>query len=111
MKPAPEILDVLFPKVRAEMLRLLFATQTKQLYVRELMGGSGLALRTVQDELAKLGASGLVTSWSNGYHRFYRANRDHPLSLHVLAIVRASARLPRVKKLPRPRLGRQRLRA
>ena len=111
MKPAPEILDVLFPKVRAEILRLLFTTPTKQLYVRELMGQSGLALRTVQDELAKLSASNLVTSWSNGYHRFYRANRDHPLFLHVLAIVRASARLPRVKTVPQPRPGRRRFRA
>jgi predicted transcriptional regulator len=111
MKPAPEILDVLLPKVRAEIFRLLFTTPTKQLYVRELMGRSGLALRTVQDELAKLSALKLVTSWSNGYHRFYRANRDHPLFSHVLSIVRASARLPRVRKLPQPRPGRRPSRA
>jgi hypothetical protein len=40
---------------------------------------SGLALHTVQEELRKLSAVGLITSWSNGYHRFYRGNRDHPL--------------------------------
>ncbi len=100
MKPAPEILNVLFPKVRAEILRLLFKTPTKQLYVRELMGRSGLALRTVQDELAKLSALKLVISWSNGYHRFYRANRNHPLFLELRRIVQASERLPRVKNLP-----------
>ena len=58
---------------------------------------SGLALCTVQDELRKLSAIGLVTSWSNGYQRFYRANRDHPLFLELLRIVQLSARLPQTK--------------
>ena len=71
MKPARDTLDVLFPKVRAEMFRLFFAAPKTQLYVRELACMSGLALRTVQEELAKLSALGLITSWSNGYHRFY----------------------------------------
>lgn len=100
MKASPELLEVLFPKVRAEILRLLFSNPKQQRYVRELMTMSGLALRTVQEELANLSAAGLVTSWSNGYHRFYRANRDHPLFPHLLSIVRISARLPRVKRRP-----------
>jgi hypothetical protein len=58
---------------------------------------SGLALCTVQDELRKLSAIGLITSWSNGYQRFYRANRDHPLFLELLRIVQLSARLPQTK--------------
>jgi len=65
--------------------------------VRELMTMSGLALCTVQDELRKLSAIGLVTSWSNGYQRFYRANRDHPLFSELLRIVQLSARLPQTK--------------
>ena len=44
------------------------------------MGLSGLALHTVQDELRKLSAAGLITNWSNGYHRFYRANPNHKLT-------------------------------
>lgn len=104
MKAQAEVLDILFPKVRAEILRLLFSNAKKQRYVRELMTMSGLALRTVQVELTKLSAVGLVTSWSNGYHRFYRANRDHPLFPYLLRIVQASARLARVKKRsPTPR--------
>ena len=50
MKAPPEVLDILFPKVRAEALRLLFSDPTQQRYVRELMAMSGLALRTVQEE-------------------------------------------------------------
>jgi predicted transcriptional regulator len=83
--------------VRAEILRLLFSTPQKQYYVRELMRMSGLALCTVQDELRKLSAVGLVTSWSNRYHRFYRANRDHPLFAELLRIVQMSARLPQTE--------------
>ena len=97
MKSGREILDVLFPKVRAEMLRLLFSTPQRQRYVRELMNMSGLALCTVQDELRKLNAVGLVTSSSERRRRFYRANRAHPLFSELLRIVRLSARLPRTK--------------
>jgi hypothetical protein len=62
--------------------------------VRELMNLSGLALCTVQDELRKLGAVGLLTSWSNGYQRYYKANRAHPLFADLLRIVHRSGRLP-----------------
>jgi predicted transcriptional regulator len=98
--PASELLYILFPKVRAEILRLLFFEPAQQRYVRELVVMSGLALRTIQEELANLSAAGLVTSWSNGYHRFYRANRRHPLFSELRRIVRMSARLPAVKKPP-----------
>ena len=100
MKASSTLLDVLFPKVRAEILRLLFSEPARQRYVRELMAMSGLALRTVQEELATLTAAGLITSWSNGYHRFYRPNRDHPLFSALFRIVRMSAQLPPVKKPP-----------
>lgn len=100
MKTSPAPLDILFPRVRAEILRLLFADPAQQRYVRELMAMSGLALRTVQEELANLSAAGLITSWSNGYHRFYRANREHEIFSHLLHIVQASGRLSRGKKAP-----------
>jgi len=69
----------LFPLVRAEILRLLLTNKDQELYVRELARLSFLSLRTVQDELAKLRAARLVLSRTNGYHRFYRANRRHTL--------------------------------
>ena len=107
MKTQFEVLDLLFPKVRAEILRLLFTNPKQQRYVRELMSMSGLALRTVQEELANLRAIGVVTNWSNGYHRFYRANRDHPLFSYLLRIVQTSGRLSRVQ-LPAHRRRRRR---
>ena len=72
------MLHGLFPVVRAQVLRLLFTNPGQELYTRELARLSFLALRTVQDELAKLESAKLVVSRSNGYQRFYRANAKHP---------------------------------
>ncbi len=74
--------------MRAEVLRLLFTNPGQELYTRELARLSFLALRTVQDELAKLESAELVVSRSNGYQRFYRANPKHPLFRHLTQIVR-----------------------
>jgi DNA-binding transcriptional ArsR family regulator len=88
------LLRSLFPQVRAEILRLPFTNPRTELYVRELARLSGLSLQTVQDELAKLEAARLITSRSNGYHRFYRADSKHPLyaTLRKLAERAATAK-------------------
>ena len=87
------ILQVLFPRVRAELFRLLFDPPLKRRYVRELARLSGLALHTVQDELRRLVAVGVVKGSSDGYHRFYAANREHPLGEHFLKIVQLAAKM------------------
>jgi predicted transcriptional regulator len=102
MKAKPRVLDLLFPEARAAILRLLFSNTRAQRYVRELMLMSGLALRTIQEELATLSAAGVITSWSNGYHRFYKANRDHPLFSDLHNTIRKSSRLPH-PRLPKHR--------
>jgi hypothetical protein len=51
------LLHGLFPAVRAEVLRLLFMNRGQELYTRELARLSFLALRTIQEELAKLKAA------------------------------------------------------
>jgi hypothetical protein len=105
MKSKRGILDVLFPAVRARLLRRLFTAPPRRHYVRELMDLSGLTLHTVQDELRKLIALGLLESWSNGYHRFYKANRGHPLATHLFGMVKLDEALPEIKDsaLRRPR--------
>lgn len=104
------LLHGLFPVVRAEVLQLLFSNPTQELYVRELARLSFLSLQTVQDELAKLQAAKLITSRSNGYHRFYRANPKHPLhaTLRKMVIEGAThpkpvARVRRSSRRSRPR--------
>ena len=55
-----DALDLLFPVVRAEVLRALFHHTQREMYVREIARWSELALRTVQRELATLIKIGLV---------------------------------------------------
>jgi predicted transcriptional regulator len=102
------LLHGLFPAVRAEVLRLLFMNRQEELYTRELARLSFLALRTVQDELAKLEAANLIVSRTNGYHRFYRANPKHPLYAAVTQIVRKGTGHTKAKprQLPSRRLQR-----
>lgn len=96
------LLHGLFPVVRAEVLRLLFTDRGKELYTRELARLSFLALRTVQDEVAKLEAANLIVSRSNGYQRFYRANSKHPLYrvLHELVRKGIAQAKPNPRQLP-----------
>ena len=98
MKAKRSVLEALFPAVRAEIFRLLFASARTEFYVRELRLKTHLALHTVQDELRKLSALGLVTSRSNGFHRFYRADRSHALFRHIHAIVELSEKSPRTRQ-------------
>jgi len=48
MKAQLEVLDSLFPKTRADILRLLFSGKKRQCYVRKLTILTGLALRTIR---------------------------------------------------------------
>ena len=76
--------------------------------MRELARLSFLSLQTVQDELAKLEAAELISSRSNGYQRFYRANRQHPLfaTVRKLIVDGAAQRQPAA----RPRGARRQMR-
>ena len=103
------LLHGLFPVVRAEVLRLLFTKPGQELYTRELARLSFLALRTVQDEIAKLESANLILSRSNGYHRFYRANPKHPLAGTLVELVRKGSAHPKAN--PRMLPSRRVLRA
>ena|SRR5712691_737343 len=94
-----DVLDLLFPVVRAELLRALFFDPRREMYVREIARSSELALRTVQRELAILRKAGLVTSRSNGYHVFFRANGNHLLfSVLQQLVIKSDRCLPGVRK-------------
>jgi len=102
------LLHGLFPVVRAEVLQLLFTNPGQELYVRELARLSFLSLQTVQDELAKLETADLISSRSNGYHRFYRANPKHPLYPVLRRIVTRGASYPKPATPARGTRGRKR---
>jgi len=73
------LLALLFPQVRAEVLRLLFADDSRELHLRELVRQSGLTLGTVQTEIEKLLSAGLLIDSRDGNRRYVRANAGHPL--------------------------------
>jgi predicted transcriptional regulator len=91
--------------VRAKVFELLFGATVREHYVRELALRSHLALHTIQDELRKLSALELVTSRSKGSHRYYQANRQHPLYPAITQMVALSGRSPRaqIADLRRPK--------
>jgi predicted nucleotidyltransferase len=73
------ILDVLFPKVRGEILRLLFADPSKEYHLRELARLSCLAVGTLQTELEKQSQIQLLLARRDGNRLYYRANSKHLL--------------------------------
>jgi len=82
------VIDVLFPKVRAELLRLLFSDPAKEFHLRELSRLSNLAVGTLQTEVAKLAAAELLAARRDGNRLYYRANTAHPIfpELQQLAV-------------------------
>ena len=73
------VIDVLFPKVRAELIRLLFTDPASEFHLRDLARQSGLAIGTLQKEVAKLSAAELLVGRRDGNRLYYRANTVHPV--------------------------------
>jgi predicted nucleotidyltransferase len=82
------LLEIIFPQVRAEVLRLLFADASRELHLRELTRQSGLTLGTLQTEVEKLCSADLLLSRRDGNRRYFKANAAHPLftDLHQLVL-------------------------
>jgi DNA-binding transcriptional ArsR family regulator len=87
------LLEVIFPQVRAELLRLLVADASRELHLRDLTRRSGLGLGTVQGELQKLSDADLVTSRRDGNRRYFSANEGHPLFPDLQQLVLKTAGL------------------
>ena len=60
------LIGQLFPKARAEVIRLLFTDPDRSLHLRELARLSGLAVGTIQTEAAKLPKAGLLEERRDG---------------------------------------------
>jgi predicted nucleotidyltransferase len=72
-------IEVIFPKVRAEIMRLLFSDPAKEFHLRELSRLSSLALGTIQQEVRKLSRADLLVARRDGNRLYYRANTGHPI--------------------------------
>lgn len=70
---------LLSSRVKAEVLRLLFGVEGRELHLRDLARQAGMNAMTVRQELTRLSGLGLVTSRKNGNRTYYRADERHPL--------------------------------
>jgi len=73
------VIHALFPRVRAELVRLLFADPAHEFHLRELARLSNLSVGTLQSEVSRLSAVGLLTPRRDGNRLYYRANTAHPI--------------------------------
>jgi predicted nucleotidyltransferase len=82
------IADALFGHAQQRVLALFFGRPDEAFHVNQVIRDSGLGSASVQRELARLEASGLVTSERIGNVRQYRANHTSPIFEELRAIVR-----------------------
>ena len=82
------LVDIVSSRGKAEILRILFGLEGRERHLRELVRQSGLAVRTIQIELANLAKNDLVTARRDGNRLYYRANRNNPVysDLHNIVI-------------------------
>jgi hypothetical protein len=99
------VLEALFPRVRANILRVLFMAPKKRKHLRHLARLSHASASTTHEELAVLTAAGIVSTGSNGSHRFYWPNQDHPLFPALLHLVHNGERSVNLSNTRRIRRG------
>ena len=74
-----KLIEQIFPKARSEILRLLFADSTRSLHLRELARLSGLAVGTIQREVANMRDAGLILERKDGNRLYFKANQENPI--------------------------------
>lgn len=91
LKTIMQAIEVLFPKVRSELVRLLFADPASEYHLRELARRTRLAIGTIQKEVGRLTDAGLLTHRRDGNRLYIRANADHPIFPELHGIAQKSA--------------------
>ena len=66
-------------RARLAVLKLLLLSSGQRFYLREIAERTGLQIRAVQTEVARLQASGLLLSQVEGNRKYYRANPESPV--------------------------------
>lgn len=92
--------QILSSQVRAEIFRLLFSRESTSIHLRDLQRQSGLAIGTIQKEIAHLKHLDLVTSERDGNRLYFAANHDHPLYKAIRELVeKTSGATERMKEI------------
>lgn len=84
-------LSDLFPKTRAEVLRLLFETGDKESHLRDLARLARLSPAALQRELSFLASRELIIARRDGNRLYFRANTAHPLYSELHGLVMKTA--------------------
>lgn len=71
--------DILSSRVRAEIFRLLFGLDEKELPLRKMEMQANLSLGTFRQDLQNLVKIDLMTTRRDGNRLYYRVNTEHPL--------------------------------
>jgi len=74
-------------RARLAVLKLLLLSSGQRFYLREIAERTGLPVRAVQLEVARLEASGLLESELEGRRKYYRANRLAPVFPEVRTLL------------------------
>jgi len=85
-------------RVRAEIFRLLFGLDEKEVHLREMERQASLSLGTIRQDLQKLLKLDLVTTRRDGNRLYYRANTEHPLYPDIRKLVLKTAGLVEIFK-------------
>lgn len=80
-------LDALLSRTMQEVLALLLLHPDRSYYQREIAEETGMNLRGVQDTLARLVASGIISRTERGRQVFYRARQDCPIMEELTRIL------------------------
>jgi len=97
--------DILSSRGRAEIFRLLFGVTSQEVHLRELQRRSGLALRTIQQEVEKLLGMELLVARRDGNRVYYSANTAHPLFQDIRSMVLKTSGLVEVLREALPGEG------
>jgi len=90
--------NVLFSKTQRQILGLLFGRPEKSFYAKEIVRLAGVGTGTVQRELEKFSAVGLLTVEQIGNQKHYQANKQSPIYEELKGIVQKTFGLADVLK-------------
>ncbi|MDY7539805.1 nucleotidyltransferase domain-containing protein [Undibacterium sp. 5I1] len=79
--------DALFSKTQQRVLAVLFGQPDRSFYANEIIALADSGSGAVQRELARLGASALITMQKIGNQKHYQANREAPIFEELRSIV------------------------
>lgn len=83
--------EALFSKTRARVLGLLFGQADRSFYLTDIMRRANVGRGSVQRELERLVAAGLVTVRKMGNQRHYQANPQTPIFNELQGIIYKTA--------------------